>query len=278
MTTLLKVLAAVAAAYLVISLLAWKFQSRIVFPGPRALLPSPATLGFPHGEQITITTADSVNLFGWYLPPDPPPPAGSKAPGLLWFYGNMETIADIAPIIRAFRPDGVGMLVVDYRGYGQSEGTPTEAGVYQDGEAAWEALTSRPEIDATRIAVYGRSIGSAIALHVAVARPVRAVVLDSPFTTGRAMAQQHYWWLPTALLRMSLDNIGRAGKLSQPLLVFHGQEDRIVPIEMGRAIAQAGRAEDFVAIAGAGHNDMFTVGGERYRARFVDFLNAHLTP
>ena len=277
MAIALKVIGMLAAAYLVVVAVAWAMQTRMVFPAPRGPLPSPASRGFPDGERIAVTTSDGVRLFGWYLPPNPAPLPGATAPGLIWFYGNMETVEGIAPMILALRPDGVAVLILDYRGYGQSDGKPSEAGVYRDGEAAWEALTSRPEIDAGRVAVYGRSVGSTIAIHVAVHRPVRAVILDSPFSTGRAMAAYHYWWLPTSLMRMSLDNIGQARKLTQPLMVFHGGEDRIVPIQMGRAVAQAGRAEDLVVIPGAGHNDTFTIGGELYREKFNEFLAAHLT-
>ncbi len=278
MATTLKILGAIGALYLIIVVLAWAFQARLAFPAPKGRLPNPGTLGFPNGERIVVTTADSVQLRGWYLPPDPAPDFGTQAPGMLWFYGNMESVETSAPLIHMLRPPGVGLLILDYRGYGESDGTPTEEGVYRDGEAAWDALVSRPEIDPTRVAVFGRSIGSAIALYVAVNRPARAIILDSPFTSGRAMAAQHYWWLPLGLVRMSLDNLGRAGKLDQPLLVFHGTTDRIVPIEMGRAVAKAGRAEQIVEIPGAGHNDTFTVGGEQYRTTLARFLDEHLRP
>ena len=255
---------------------AWKYQDRMAFPGAAGALPYPSTLGIDDGRIVEVVTSDSVRLRGWYLPPNPPPRAGSTAPGLLWFYGNMESIEGIAPVLREFRPVGIGMLALDYRGYGSSTGVPTEAGVYRDAEAAWEFLVSQSEIDSTRIAVYGRSIGSAVALYLATERPVRAVALDSPFTSGRDMASEHYSFLPQALVRLSLDNVGRAQRLSVPLLVFHGTEDWIAPVEMARSVAQAGRAEELVEIEGAGHNDTYVVGSRRYVDRFHDFLQTHL--
>ena len=226
--------------------------------------------------MVTITTSDSVKLRGWYLPPNPAPDGNEKAPAVIWFYGNMETVEGIAPILLRFRPPGMGLLALDYRGYGTSAGKPTEEGVYLDAEAAWEYVTSLPEIDSTRIAIYGRSIGSAVALYLATERPARALVLDSPLSSAREMAQLHYRFLPTMLTRLSLDNLGRAQRLTIPLIVFHGTEDRVAPIEMGRRVAELGHAEELVEIPGAGHNDTYGFGGDAYLARFHEFLESHL--
>lgn len=276
----LKVLIGVAIAailiYLAVAGFAWKFQERMAFPGTRSPLPYPGTLGIPDGKLIEVVASDGVLLRGWYLPPDPPPLEGASAPGLIWFYGNMETIEGIAPVLRDFRPTGTGVVVLDYRGYGSSAGVPSEQGIYRDAEAAWDYMTARPEIDTTRIAIYGRSIGSAVALYTATERPAKAVVLDSPFTSGKEMAEEHYSFFPTFLVTLSLDNIGRARRLTVPLLVFHGSEDWIAPISMARAVADAGRAEELVEIEGAGHNDTYAVGGRGYVERFHEFLQIHL--
>src|SRR5207249_1721935 len=97
--------------------------------------------------------------YGWYLPPAPAPPAGAKAPGLVWFYGNAETVTALAPVIRSLRPPGTALLILDYRGYGESGSMTTEPGLYRDAEAAWEYLAHRPEVDSARIGAYGRSVG-----------------------------------------------------------------------------------------------------------------------
>ncbi len=264
------------AVYLLLAILAWRFQDRLAFPAVPASLPSPAALGIPQGYRIAVTAPDGVELRWWYLAPWPAPVEGELAPALIWFPGNMETIEGIAPALSRLRPPGIAVLVLDYRGYGESGGEPTEQDVYSDAEAAWSYLTARPEIDSARIAVYGRSIGSVVALYLATERPVRAVVLDSPFSSGRDMAKLHYSFFPPALIRLVLDNIGRAERLKVPLLVFHGSEDRIVPVAMGRSVARAGHAEEFVEIPGAGHNDTYDVAGESYVSRFHRFLEAHL--
>lgn len=262
-------------AYLVVATLVWKYQDKLAFPAPRRTLPPPTALGFPNGERVSLRTDDGVTLHGWYLPPDSGNTA-TPAPGLIWFYGNMETVAALAPVLRALRPSDTGLLALDYRGYGESGGSPTEAGLYRDADAAWAYLTARPEIDETRIGVYGRSLGSAVALYLATRQPVRAVVLDSPFSSARDMAREHYWLFPRFLLRHSMDNVARARQLQVPLMVFHGTDDRIAPVGMGRTVAEVGRARELVLIEAAGHNDTYDRGGAEYREKMASFLRETL--
>lgn len=272
MILLLKLLAGGLVAYGVVVLLAWYFQERIAFPAPRQFLPDPAQRGLADARLVEVETSDGVKLRGWYVPPRPAPPA--TAPGLVWFPGNAETVASLAPLIRELRPPGVGMLILDYRGYGESSGKPSETGLYRDAEAAWGWLAAQPEIDRSRIAVYGRSLGAALALHVAVTRRVRAVVLHAPFTSARELADRHYWYLPRRILRIELDNLDRARRLRAPLLVIHGTADGIVPFAMGQAVAEAGHARELVAVRDAGHNDLHEVAGDQYREKFQGFLAA----
>jgi fermentation-respiration switch protein FrsA (DUF1100 family) len=272
--TLARALVIALAAYGLLLLLAWRYQDRLAFPAPRARLPDPAHSGLPGGRRVEVRTADAVTLRGWYVPPVSS--SGGPAPGLLWFPGNMETVGGIWPVIAAWKPPEMGLLALDYRGYGESDGTATEAGLYQDGDAAWAFLAAQPEIDAIRIAVYGRSLGGAVALHVATTHPARAVVLDSPFSSGAAMARRHYWYLPRGLLHLVLDNVGRARDLSVPLMVVHGEADRIAPIAMGREVATAGRAALFLPLPGAGHNETYAVGATRYRDAMAAFLREAL--
>jgi len=263
-----KALVLLVAAYAALAALLWWRQERIAFPAPRGPLPAPADVGLA-GIRVTATTADGVTLRGWYLPPDSGVP--KPAPGLLWFPGNAETIAGIWPLLAAWRPPEFGLLILDYRGYGTSDGRASEAGLYRDGEAAWDALLEHGDIDPGRVVVFGRSLGSAVALHVATVRPVRAVVLESPLSSAAGLRRAHYPFLPGALLRLELDNVARAARLAVPLLVFHGDGDRIVPPAMGRAVAAAGRGT-FHLIPGAGHNETFAVGAAWYRDTMTAFL------
>jgi fermentation-respiration switch protein FrsA (DUF1100 family) len=258
-----------AGLYVAISILLWAFQERITFPAPRDPLPDPhAVLGY--GERIELQMRDGTRLRGWYLPART---AKDPSAALLWFYGNGETVGAIWPVIRDFRPPGAALLVIDYPGYGASGGRATEAGVYEAGDQAYDALAKRPDVDAQRIYVYGRSLGSAVATHVAATHSVAGLILESPFTSARDMASRHYRIVPRFLVRLQLDNLARIQRLRCPILIFHGTQDMLVPIEMGRRLAAAASGPvEFVMIEGAGHNDTYDLGGRRYQEKIAGFV------
>jgi fermentation-respiration switch protein FrsA (DUF1100 family) len=260
------------AAYLVIVLLLWALQERITFPSPRAALPDPQRV-LGTGERIELVMHDGTRLVGWYLPPRE---AGrGPSPGLLWFYGNGETIGTIWPVIRDFRPPGAALLVVDYPGYGASGGHTTEAGIYEAGTLAYQALASRPGVDRGRIYVYGRSLGSAVATRIAADHPAAGLILESPITSARDMAARTYRIFPLFLVRLQLDNLTTIRRVRCPVLIFHGTADRLVPMEMGRRVAEAAPGPvEFVMIEGAGHNETYDAGGRAYRDKLWSFVHA----
>ena len=260
------------ALYLLLLVLLWGFQDRIAFPAPRAALPDPQkVLGY--GERIELTMRDGTRLVGWYLPPGAAAAPSPPFAALLWFYGNGETIGAIWPVIRDFRPPHAALLVVDYPGYGASGGRATEAGVYEAGALAYQALASRPDVDRKRIYVYGRSLGSAVATRTAADHEVAGLVLESPFTNARELASRHYRIFPLFLVRLELDNLGTIQRVRCPVLVFHGTADRLVPIEMGRRVAAAAPGPvEFVMIEGAGHNETYDMGWKAYRDKLASFV------
>jgi fermentation-respiration switch protein FrsA (DUF1100 family) len=270
----LRIIAGLGLAYALLVLLAWVFQDRLAFPAPRANVPDPKRVGVENGEKVELVSNDGTRLVGWYLkpvrqPPKPPQPAS----GLLWFYGNGETVAAIWPVVRAFQPPGTAVLVLDYPGYGGSGGRATEAALYAAAEAAYAALAARPGVDPQRIYVYGRSLGSAVATHVAAHRPVAGLILESPFTSAAAMAKHHYGFFPRFLVRLSLDNLTNVQHVHCPILLFHGDADRLVPTAMGMAVAAAASGPvDVVLIHGSGHNDTYDVGGRAYRDKVWAFI------
>ena len=222
--------------YVVIVALLWAFQEKLTFPAPRAALPS-----LSDGERVELTMRDGTRLVGWYGAAEGGEGrrGAAHAPGLLWFYGNGENIAAIWPIIREFRPPQAALLVVDYPGYGASGGKASEAGMYEAADLAFDALRARPDVDPKRIYVYGRSLGSAAATHIASTREVAGLILESPFTSATGMAARHYRFVPRALVRLSLDNIGRMPGIRCPTLIFHGTADMLVPMRMGQEVAAA---------------------------------------
>jgi hypothetical protein len=260
------------AAYLVILLVLWAFQERMAFPAPRAPLPDPSSV-LGYGERIELTMRDGTRLAGWYLPPRAAEDGGGAFAALLWFYGNGETIGAIWPVIRDFRPPGAALLVVDYPGYGASGGRASEAGIYEAGALAYQALATRPGVDRERIYVYGRSLGSAVATRIAADHPVAGLILESPFTRARDMAARTYRIFPQFLVRLRLDNVETIRRVHCPVLVFHGTADMLVPMDMGRRVAEAAPGPvEFVMIEGAGHNETYDVGGRAYRDKIRDFV------
>jgi len=294
----LRILVGLGLAYVALVLLAWHLQERLAFPAPRATVPDPLRLGVANGERVELVSNDGTKLVGWYLapvaaevgevgggrgrlgkvdavgsdlpqPPKPPP----TSPALLWFYGNGENVAAIWPIVRAFQPPGTAVLVIDYPGYGESGGTATEPALYAAAEAAYGALAARSDVDARRIYVYGRSLGSAVATYSAARHRVAGLILESPFTSAAAMARHHYRLFPSFILRLSLDNLATIKRVRCPILLFHGDVDRLAPTAMGMAVAAAAAGPvEVVLIHGAGHNETYDVGGRAYRDKMWQFI------
>ena len=288
----LRILFGLGLAYALLVLLAWLFQDRLAFPAPRASVPDPKRVGVENAERVELVSGDGTKLVGWYLAPKvlevgggrgrleevvphrsnlPHPPPTS--PGLLWFYGNGETVAAIWPIVREFQPPGTAVLVVDYPGYGGSGGRATEPALYAAAEAGYATLATRPGVDPQRIYVYGRSLGSAVAIYTAARRPVAGLILESPFTSAAAMARHHYGLFPRFLLHLSLDNLTAVKRVDCPILLFHGDADRLVPTAMGMAVAIAAPGPvEVVLLHGSGHNDTYEIGGRAYRDKMWAFI------
>jgi hypothetical protein len=256
------------AAYAAVCVLVFLTQSRLVyFPGPPPDV-TPAARGLDH-RDVAITTADGVRLHGWYL----------AAPGsrgaVLMSHGNAGNVAGRIPHAEAFLDQGLSILLYDYRGYGRSEGSPSEAGTYRDAEAAYDWLVR--EAGAERVALYGESLGAGVALELAHRRPAACVVIENAFTSVPALGRRLYPWLPVGLLAtIRYDNLAKVGELGAPLLVIHGPGDEIVPFEMGRELfARAAEPKAFLETDG-GHNGGGFLRRPGWRAAVGEFVRAAL--
>ena len=263
-----RIVVLVGAAYLAFGVLVLLLENRLIYYPVRY----PAGMWEFHGlsvEDCTFEAEDGVELHAWWLHAA----RTEAAPVLLWFHGNAGNITHRADNLRMLAERDVDVLIVDYRGYGKSEGRPSEKGLYLDGEAAYDYLTRERGVEAGRIVCFGRSLGAAVALHVAVQRPVAGVVLESPFASARAMARRMMPVIPLGpFIRSRFDNVGTVSKLDVPLLVLHGDRDELVPFKQGRAVFEAApQAREFYTIRGAGHNDTYLVGGEPYFEALLDF-------
>jgi len=266
-TVVLGLAAAYAAACVVLYLL----RNRLVFPMRGGPAGPPHRYGLPNGEAVAITLADGARLTGWLLwPPEPTPKPWTV---LLWFHGNGETVAGLAPIFRAFQHPHAALLALDYRGYGASTGSPTVANVTLDTDAVMAWLKAHVDAFPDRIVVYGRSAGSGPATHVAARHHVAGLVLESAFTSLPAMAREHFRIFPPFLAGSGFDNLGTIARVACPVLFVHGDHDRTIPIAMGRALARrAPLVHEFWVIPRAGHNETYELGGAAYAQRVRRFV------
>jgi fermentation-respiration switch protein FrsA (DUF1100 family) len=274
---LLRLVVMAATVYVALGVLLFFARDFLVFPGRHDATPEPRRVGITDGEKVTVTTADGERLVGWYLPPRDT--VGGRAGAVLWFHGNGETIGGIGPVLREFRPPQAALLALDYRGYGESSGRAGIEGTQRDAEAAWAWLASRPEIDSARIVIYGRSVGSGPALHLAAQRPAAGLILESAFTSLRDMARVHYPIFPSFIAGSGFDNLKTIRRVRCPILLVYGDSDQLVPFTMGRTLAErAGAGAEFHAIPGADHNDTYDSGGDAYVARVQAFITRVTAP
>jgi hypothetical protein len=243
------------------------FEKQLIyFPMPDHDV-TPAALGLPH-EDLELRAEDGVRLHGWFLPVK-----GSRR-AVLVCHGNAGNVShrlDRAMLMQSRL--GVDVLLFDYRGYGRSEGSPDEEGTYRDARAAYRWLREHGQ-GPERIVLFGESLGSAVAVELALGAEARALVLESPFTSVPDMARAVYWFLPVwPLVRTRYDTLAKAPRLRLPLFVLHGDRDEIVPFSQGRRVFEAApEPKRFYAIPGASHNDTYFVGGEPYWRALGEFF------
>jgi len=218
-------------------------------------------------EDVYFTTSDGVRLNAWLIS------AGDDAPMVLWFHGNAGNIADRLDNAKLLLDRGLSLFMVDYRGYGKSGDKPTEKGINEDGQASYDYLLSRG-VAKENLIVFGRSLGSTVAVYVAVNNECAGVILESAFTNMADMAKSHFPIVPgTGGFKLKFPSIDRVGSIEEPILFIHGDRDEIVPYELGRRLFEATTAEkDFYTIKGAHHNDTYFVGGIEYFDRFERFV------
>jgi fermentation-respiration switch protein FrsA (DUF1100 family) len=275
MRTLVSILTIAISIYLLLALMIYLFQDRMVFlsnlPG-RALEASPGDIGLNY-QDVSLTTSDDERLHGWYVP------ATNPRGVLLFFHGNAGNISHRLDSIKIFHELDLDTLIIDYRGYGQSTGKASEKGTYLDAQAAWDYLVNSRGIPADRIIIFGRSLGGAIGAWLGVQNTPAAVIIESSFSSGVDIARRLYPFLPVHLLtRLQYPVADYAGQLNCPVLVVHSRHDEIIPFSMGQAIYAAVKQEKkFLELRGD-HNNGFLISQREYVAGFRDFTQAILSP
>lgn len=261
-------LLAAVLGYAGVVLAFWALQDRLLFyPQPLSVAPRA-----PAGWRLEIlreTGRDGTSLEGvLVLPPGPPRPL------VAYYGGNAEEVTSMAATADTVYGERA-LLLVNYRGYGASAGRPGERAFVEDARDLLERTAARGDVDGTRIALHGRSLGSGVAVQVAAARPVRCVVLTSPFDSARAVASRLYPWLPVrALLRHPFDSASVARTIDAPALFLVGEADTLIPPDHSRALEKAwGGPTEWSALPGRGHGDISADG--TYAGRLRAFLDRH---
>ncbi|MGD8441457.1 MAG: alpha/beta hydrolase [Holophagae bacterium] len=229
-------------------------------------------------EDRFFVTADGVRLHGWWCRPIGAAAAAPTADTvLLWFHGNAGNLAQRADQMVALARMPMQVFIVDYRGYGRSEGRPSESGLYRDARAAWHHLTDDAGVEADRIVVLGVSLGGAVAVDLAAEVDPAGLIVQSSFTSVADMAAHHYPFIPRWLIRTRLDSASRIGRVRCPILIAHSPDDDVVPFELGRRLYDAATGDRrFFEIPGAAHNETWIAGGAEYLETLRRFV-AHCT-
>lgn len=249
-------------------------EDRFLYFPTRELGSTPADYGL-QAEELAVTAEDGVRLRGWWI-------RGRGKRALLFFHGNAGNVGDRLDRTKILcQRLGLDVFLVDYRGYGKSQGAPSEEGLYRDARAIHGAAVERgfrPE----DILLFGESLGSAVAIQLALDRASGAVVLETPFLSLAAMAREHYPFVPTFLLRSRYDNAAKIPGVASPKLFLVAERDEIVPPDHGRRLFElAKEPKTLYVIPGAGHNDTYLTGGEAYWKaweRFLETLDSEPTP
>lgn len=223
-------------------------------------------------EDCFFAAEDGIRLHAWWCRP-------AHAEGvtadmvLLWFHGNAGNLSHRADLMLRLAKTPAQVFIVDYRGYGRSEGRPSEEGLYRDGEAAWRYLSEERGVAPARIVLFGDSLGAAVAVDLATRVEAAGLIVQSGFSSVPDMAAAHFPFVPRALIRTKMDSLSKVQKVQGPKLFIHSPQDEVVPYELGRRLFEAaGEPKRFLDIPGASHNDMDVVGGHVYFDGFARFL------
>lgn len=247
------------------NIIVFLLQPGMLFYPYKELESTPAEWGLEY-EDVQITASDAVKLHGWYLPVK-----GSRQV-VLFFHGNAGNISHRGESLAIFNSIGLNVLIVDYRGYGKSEGSASEQGFYRDAMAAWQYLITQG-FKSGDIIIFGRSLGGAVATQLATQVKPRALILESTFSSTRDMIDR---MMPFAskfvYMRYSFNTEETIKRVTSPVLVMHSKSDEIVPYELGQKVYQAATPpKKFYQLVG-GHNDGFVASMPGYRYRIKSFL------
>lgn len=271
MRMLLKLVIFMAAGYAALLLLVFFAQSHLIYFPQRNIIFTPAQEGLPY-ESVMLTSSDKETLQGWFVPA----PAEAKGT-ILFLHGNAGNISHRRDYLWTFYRLGYNTFIFDYRGYGKSSGSPSEAGTYHDASAAWQYLTEIKAIPPSRIVLFGESLGGAIAAWLAARKDPGALVLASVFTSVPDLAAELYPFLPVHLLsRFQYNTIDYLQSVTCPVLIAHSPQDEIVPFWHGQALFQVATEPKLFLTLQGGHNEGFIFTRKEWAMALDDFISTRL--
>jgi uncharacterized protein len=230
---------------------------------PETIHTTPAAGGLPEAEEVSLTASDGVPIAVWHVPPQ------DGKPVILYFHGNGGALHYRVARFQTLINNGIGLVALEYRGYGGLSGSPSEQGLIADAEAAYAFAVAR--YPAQRIVLWGESLGSGVAVALAAEKPVGRVILEAPFTSALAVGEERYWYLPVRfLMKDQFRSDERIGKVTAPLLILHGVHDRTIPYAMGEHLFElANKPKHIVRFLEGGHEDLDQNGALDAVGRFL---------
>ena len=264
------IIAIIAGAYMLFAGYLFIFQSGHIYYPERILTANPSNVSL-NFETVSFETSDGVKLSGWFIPSD------GTIGVILFCHGNAGNISHRLDSIQIFHRLGLDVFIFDYRGYGQSEGKPSEQGTYNDAEAAWQYLVDYRQVKPDSIIIFGRSLGGAIASWLAHTHTPGMLILESTFTSLPDIAAKLYPYLPVKLLlRFKYDTAKYLSTVDCPVLIIHSRDDEMMPYSQGqRLFAVANEPKSFLEISGT-HNEGFMTSSRRYETGLNDFISEYI--
>lgn len=243
------------------------FERALIFHPARKMWSHPGTVGLAY-EPLKLTANDGVVIAAWWIPGP-----SAEAPVMLCLHGNAGNLSNRTDKIRLFHDAGAAQLWIDWRGYGESGGSPDEQGLYRDALAAWAYLNAVKQVPPARLVLYGESLGNGPAIELAARVPAGGLIIDSGFTSIPDMGKVILPWFPTRLAKIRFDNLSRLPRVTIPTMILHSPQDDVIPYEMSRRnlMASGSLKKTFIELKGS-HNEGFLETGLAYPKAIRDFL------
>ncbi|MDP8259050.1 MAG: alpha/beta hydrolase [Candidatus Aadella gelida] len=247
-------------------IISWFEHSNVYFPKKKIEV-FPDAIGLSY-KNVYFNAADGIELHGWFLPSGKP-----HSDTFLFFHGNAGNIGDRVDIVRFLNSLGVNVFIFDYRGYGNSKGIPSENGTYLDAAAAYEKVLEMNGVHRENIILYGRSLGGAVAIDLALKKKAKGLIIDGAFSSTGDMAKDIYSFLPVKVsLWVRYDSMSKIGKVKMPKLIIHSADDEIVPFHHGKELfEEAADPKEFYRMRGE-HSDAIFMYEDEYKIRLERFL------